>query len=131
MNPRDGRIPSIIDLDAGLQKAPEEHRFAAMIRLMAKGKIAHSRHNTFILEGPRYKHPGLYRFKGGKLPVGEDFKKSPLQILQTFVDKPVLPPTWDWQGETADKIREKFTPDYIFDNYIARAMAGLWVGKGR
>jgi hypothetical protein len=65
------RIPSIIDLDAGLQNVPEEHRFAAMIRMMASGKIAHSPSNTFILEGGKYK-AGLYRFRGGRLPVKED-----------------------------------------------------------
>jgi hypothetical protein len=63
-------IPSIIDTEVRLQNVPEESRFAAMIRMMASGKIAHSPSNTFILEGPRYKRRGLYRFKGGKLPVG-------------------------------------------------------------
>jgi hypothetical protein len=127
------RIPSIIDLDAGLQKAPEEHRFAAMIRMMAAGKIAHSPSNTFILEGPRYKKPGLYRFKGGKLPTGEAFKKKEGQVemIQLFKDKPILPPRWDWRGMAEEKTREKFTPDYIFDNYIAKAMLGIWAGKGR
>jgi hypothetical protein len=50
-------------------------------------------------------------------------------MLQRFVDKPVLPPEWDWQGETADKVQAKFTPDYIFDNYIARAIAGIFPEK--
>jgi hypothetical protein len=124
------RIPSIIDLDAGLQKAPEEHRFAAMIRMMASGKIAHSPSNTFILEGGKYK-PGLHHFKGGALPTGEDFKrgKGQVEMIQLFKDKPILPPRWDWQGETADKVREKFTPDYIFDNYIAKAMLRIMPEK--
>jgi hypothetical protein len=127
------RIPSIIDTEAGLQNVPEEHRFAAMIRMMAQGKIAHSKPNTFILEGPRYKKPGLYRFKGGALPVKEAFKegKGEVEMIQLFKDKPILPPMWDWRGMAEEKTLEKFTPDYIFDNYIARATIGLWPGKGR
>jgi hypothetical protein len=127
MNPSDGKIPSIIDLDA---RVPEEHRFAAFIRLMAAGKIAHTKHNTFILEGGKYK-PGLYRFKGGKLPVGKAFRKGKgrVEMLQVFVDKPVMPPKWDWRGETADKVMEKFTPDYIFNNYISRAILGIMPNK--
>jgi hypothetical protein len=123
-DPRTGCIPTIIDLDAGLQKVPEEHRFAAMIRMMAEGKISHTKHKTFILKGGKYK-AGLYRFKGGKLPTGEAFHegKGEVEMLQRFVDNPVLPPEWDWRGETADKVREKFTPDYIFDNYISKAIA--------
>jgi hypothetical protein len=132
MDPRDGHIPSIVDLDAGLQNVPEESRFGAMIRMMAEGKIAHSRYNTFILEGGKYK-AGLYRFKGGKLPVGKAFHKGTGQVemLQRFVDDPILPPKWDWRGETAEKIRAKFTPDYIFDNYIAPALKKMLPGKGR
>jgi hypothetical protein len=131
MHPKQ-HIPSIIDLDAGLQKVPEEHRFAAMIRMMAKKKIPVSPSKTFILKGPRYKKPGLYRFMGGKLPTGEEFieGKGQVEMIQLFKDKPILPPRWDWQKMTADKVQEKFVPDYIFDNYIARAIIGLWPGKG-
>jgi hypothetical protein len=123
MNPRAGRIPSIIDLDAGLQNVPEEHRFAAMIRMMAAGKIPHSPSNTFILEGGKYK-AGLYRFRGGRLPVKEDFKrgKKRVEMLQVFKDKPILPPRWDWQGMVEEKVKTKFTPEYIFVNYISKAI---------
>jgi hypothetical protein len=83
-------IPSIIDTEAGLQNVPEESRFAAMIRMMAEGKIPHSPSNTFILEGPRYKKPGLYRFKGGKLPVGgQKACDLDLEMIQVFKDKPI------------------------------------------
>ncbi|MDR2176816.1 MAG: hypothetical protein LBP20_02100 [Treponema sp.] len=130
MDPRDGPIPSIIDLDAGLQNVPEESRFTAMIRMMAQGKIAHSPSNTFILKGGKYK-PGLYRFKGGKLPVRKAFKrgKGRVEMLQAFVDEPILPPKWDWRGETAEKIKQKFTPDYIWENYIAYAIKGIMPDK--
>jgi hypothetical protein len=132
MNPQAGRIPSIIDLDAGLQNVPEESRFAAMVRMMAQGKIPHSQYNVFILKGPRYKE-GLYRFKGGKLPTGEDFKKGKgrVEMIQLFKDKPVMPPRWDWRGETAEKVGAKFTPDFIFSNYIAKALMGIMPGKGK
>jgi hypothetical protein len=127
----DQRIPSIIDLDAGLQIVPEESRFAAMIRMMAEGKIAHSPSNTFILEGSRYKKRGLYRFKGGKLPVKEAFHKGEGQVemIQLFRDKPVMPRRWDWQGDMVKKVREKFTPDYIWENYIAHAIKGIMSKK--
>jgi hypothetical protein len=46
-----------------------------------------------------------------------------VEMIQAFVDRPVMPPKWDWQGETAEKIRAKFTPDYIFANYIAKAIS--------
>jgi hypothetical protein len=123
MNPEDGPIPSIIDTEAGLQNVPEESRFAAMIRMMAQGKIAHSPSNTFILEGGKYK-PGLYRFKGGKLPVGKAFKrgKGRVQMIQLFKDEPILPPRWDRRGMVAEKVKQKFTPDYIFEHYIAAAI---------
>jgi hypothetical protein len=52
-------------------------------------------------------------------------------MLQRFVDKPVLPPEWDWQGETADKVRAKFTPDYIYLKYLSQALKGTFPGKGR
>jgi hypothetical protein len=65
MNPQNGPIPSIIDLDAGLQNAPEESRFAAMIRMMTEGKIVHSPHNVFILEGTRYKKRASTASKAG------------------------------------------------------------------
>jgi hypothetical protein len=123
-------IPSIIDLDAGLQNVPEESRFAAMIRMMAEGKIRHSAPNTFILKGGKYT-PGLYRFKGGKLPTGEDFKKGKgrVEMIQRFVDQPVMPPRWDWRGIAEEKTKQKFTPDYIRDNYIAKAIAGIMPAK--
>jgi hypothetical protein len=103
-----------------------------MIRLMAEGKIPHSPSNTFILESGKYK-AGLYRFKGGKLPTGEAFKEGEGQVemILLFKDKPILPPRWDWQKMTADKVQEKFVPDYIFDNYIAKAILGTRPGKGR
>jgi hypothetical protein len=125
-------IPSIVDLDAGLQDVPEESRFGAMIRMMAEGKIAHSKNNTFILEGGKYK-PELYRFKGGKLPTKEAFHEGEGQVemLQLFRDEPVMPHRWDWRGETAEKVRDKFTPDYIYDNYIAQAIAGIMPEKSR
>jgi hypothetical protein len=103
-----------------------------MIRMMARGKIAHSKHNVFILEGSRYKE-GLYRFKGGKLPVGEDFRKGKgrVEMIQRFVDEPVLPPKWDWRGKTAEKVRRKFTPEYIWNTYIAKALEGIMPGRGK
>ena len=130
------KIPSIIDTDGGLQNVPEESRFGAMIRMMAEGKIAHSPSNTFILEGGKYK-PGLYRFKGGALPVKEAFHKGKgrVEMIQLFKDKPVLPPRWDWRGEAEEKVKQNFTPDYIFENYIAKAILGImpekkpWKGK--
>jgi hypothetical protein len=124
------KIPSIIDTTAGLQKVPEESRFAAMIRMMAEGKIAHSPSNTFILEGGKYKR-GLYRFKGGKLPVKEAFHegKDKVEMIQLFKDKPILPPRWDWQKMTVEKVKEKFTPDYIAANYIAKAILGIMPEK--
>jgi hypothetical protein len=131
MDPRDGHIPSIVDLDEGLQKVPEESRFGAMIRMKGEGKISHTRHNTFILKGSRYKKPGLYRFKGGKLPTKEAFHEGENQVemVQLFKDEPVLPPKWDWREKTMDKVREKFTPDYIFENYIAKAIKGIMPEK--
>jgi hypothetical protein len=59
--------------------------------------------------------------------VGKDFKKGKKQVemLQRFVDNPILPPKWDWQGETAEKIQAKFTADYIQDHYISKAIKGL------
>jgi hypothetical protein len=131
MNPQAGHIPSIIDTEAGLQNVPEESRFAAMIRMMAQGKIAHTKHNTFILEGGKYK-AGLYRFKGGKLPVKEAFHegKGQVEMIQRFVDKPVLPPQWDWQGDTVERIKQKFTPEYIFEHYITPALEKTLPGRG-
>jgi hypothetical protein len=110
-------IPSIVDLDAGLQKVPEESRFAAMIRMMAEGKIRHSAPNTFILKGGRYKKPGLYRFKGGKLPTKEAFHEGEGQVemLQLFRDEPVMPPRWGWRGIAERNTLDKFTPDYIWE----------------
>jgi hypothetical protein len=40
-----------------------------------------------------------------------------------------MPSRWDWQSETEEKVRSKFTPDYIFDNYIAKAMLGIMPKK--
>jgi hypothetical protein len=120
------RIPSIIDTEAGLQNVPEESRFAAMIRMMAEGKIAHSKHNVFILEGGKYKR-GLYRFKGGKLPVEKkgQWWQVGLEMIQLFKDEPILPPRWDWHGTVMENVKRKFTPEYIFANYIAMAIQGI------
>jgi hypothetical protein len=117
-------IPSITDPE--LQRVPEESRFGAMIRMMAEGKIRHSGPNTFILKGGRYKKPGLYRFKGGKLPVKEAFHKGKgkVEMIQLFKDEPVMPPEWDWRGIAEKKTEEKFTPGYIFANYISKALEG-------
>jgi hypothetical protein len=119
------KIPSIIDLDA---RVPEEHRFAAFVRLMAAGKIPVSPGHTFILEGGKagggeYKR-GLYRFKRGALPVKEAFHEGEKQVemIQLFQDKPVMPPKWDWRGEAEEKVRAKFTPGFIFANYISKAI---------
>jgi hypothetical protein len=130
MHPNE-HIPSIVDLDAGLQKVPEESRFAAMIRMMAEGKIRHSKNNTFILKGGRYKKPGLYRFKGGKLPTKEAFHKGEGQVemLQLFKDERVMPPEWDWRGIAERNTLDKFTPDYIWENYIKHAIDGIMPEK--
>jgi hypothetical protein len=65
------------------------------------------------------------------LLVGEDFKKGKgqVEILQVFVDRPILPPKWDWQGETAEKIRKRFSASYIWANYISNAIKGIMPGK--
>jgi hypothetical protein len=124
-------IPSIID--PRLQNVPEDRRFAAMIDMMTRGKMEHSPSNVFILEGGKYKR-GLYRFKGGKLPDRNGFKKGnkrrvagkgKVQRIQSFSDKPLLPPQWDWRALTLEKVHEKFTPDYMYDNYIARVFTGM------
>jgi hypothetical protein len=124
-------IPSITD--PVLQNISEDRRFAAMIDMMTRGKMAHSPSNVFILEGGKYK-PGLYRFKGGKLPDREQFKKGnkrrvagkgKVQRIQAFSDKPLLPPMWDWRTLTMEKVQEKFTPDYMWDNYIERVFMGI------
>jgi hypothetical protein len=52
-------------------------------------------------------------------------------MIRLFKDKPILPPRWDRQKMTADKVRARFMPGYIFDNYIAKAMIGMWPEKGR
>ncbi|MDR0583790.1 MAG: hypothetical protein LBG57_05490 [Treponema sp.] len=115
---------------------PEESRFAAMVRMMAEGKIKTSPSKTFILRGGKYK-PGLYRFKGGALPVKEAFNegKGEVEMIQLFKDEPILPPRWDWRGMAEDKMKQTFTPDYIFENYIAKAILQImpekkpWPGK--
>jgi hypothetical protein len=33
-----------------------------------------------------------------------------------------MPPRWDWQKETLEKVKARFTPDYVFANYIAKAV---------
>jgi hypothetical protein len=128
MNPK-RNIPSIID--ASLQNIPEESRFSAMVRMMGSGRIPHSPENVFILQGGKYR-PGLYRFAGGYLPRGgQSPREFGLEMLQVFTDKPVMPPKWDWRGVTAEKVQEKFTPDYIFANYIAKAILGIMPDKGK
>jgi hypothetical protein len=111
-------IPSIIDTEAGLQNIPEESRFSAMVRMMGQGRIPHSPSNTFILEGGKYKR-GLYRFKGGKLPVkGQKARDFDLEMIQVFKDEPILPPQWDWREEVLDKVNQSLrriisgTPTY-------------------
>ncbi|MDR0759171.1 MAG: hypothetical protein LBF74_03565 [Treponema sp.] len=105
---------------------PEESRFTALVKGMAERRIKHSRANTFILKGPRYKKPGLYRFKGGALPrKGKSAWNLELEMIQLFKDTPVMPPQWDWQEIAEKKTAEKFTPDYIFENYIAKAILGI------
>jgi hypothetical protein len=123
------KIPSIIDTEAGLQNIPEESRFSAMARMMGQGRIPHSPSNTFILEGGRYK-AGLYRFKGGALPQrGQRASELDLEMIQVFVDEPILPPRWDWPEEAAEKVAQKFTAEYIAENYIAKAILGILPGK--
>jgi hypothetical protein len=123
------RIPSIID--PALQNIPERQRFAALIAMMKSGKLQHSLSNVFILEGKKaaggeYRR-GLYRFKGGKLPVGEEFSrgKKRVEMIQSFREKTVLPPRWDWRELVMEKVQQKFTPDYMFENYIAKALNGI------
>jgi hypothetical protein len=50
-------------------------------------------------------------------------------MLQLFRDEPVMPHRWDWRGETAEKVGDKFTLDYIFENYIAKAILGIMPEK--
>ncbi|MDR1174338.1 MAG: hypothetical protein LBK83_02540 [Treponema sp.] len=67
----------------------------------------------------------------------EDFKrgKKRVEMIQVFKDKPILPPRWDWQGMVEEKVKEKFTPAYIWNNYIKHAFEGImpekkpWRGK--
>jgi hypothetical protein len=119
-------IPSIED--PRLQNVPEDRRFAAMIDMMTRGKMEHSPSNVFILKGGKYKK-GLYRFKGGKTPNRKQFKEGKKQVdrIQAFGDKskPIMPPMWDWKELTMEKVKEKFTPDYMYDNYIARVFTGM------
>jgi hypothetical protein len=126
-------IPSIED--PRLQNIPEDRRFAAMIDMMTRGKMEHSPSNVFILEGGKYKR-GLYRFKGGKLPDRKEFKKGnkrrvkgkgKVQRIQAFGNKskPIMPPMWDWKALTLEKVHEKFTPDYMFKNYIEKVFTGM------
>jgi hypothetical protein len=104
--------------------------------MMGQGKIPHTPDGTFILEGGKYK-PGLYRFKGGVLPQKKEGQwwQIELEMIQVFKDKPILPPRWDWRGMVMEKVNQKFTPDYIFANYIAKAILGImsekkpWKGK--
>jgi hypothetical protein len=100
--------------------------------MMGSGKIAHSPSNTFILEGGKYKR-GLYRFPGGALPRGgQEVRDMPMpEMIQSFQDEPILPPRWDWRQKTEDKVKEKFTPSHIFENYISKAILGSFPGKGR
>jgi hypothetical protein len=117
-------VPSIID--PRLQNVPEDRRFAAMIDMMARGKLQRSPSGVFKLEGGKYKK-GLYRFKGGTLPNRKQFKDGSKQVerIQSFSDKPLLPPMWDWRELTMEKVKDKFTPDYMFDNYISRVFLGI------
>jgi hypothetical protein len=139
---QDQRIPST-DL---VQNLPDGQRFMALMNMIASKKIPIApKANSFILDGRRYKR-GLYRFDGKKFPIVQKIGKSgkykgqkllprldpdaKLNMVQVF--KPIeRQDEWDWPGDVVKKVQAKFTPDYIAENYVAKAMLGLWAGKGR
>jgi hypothetical protein len=137
---QDQRIPST-DLVLGL---PDGQRFMALMNMIASKKIPIApKANSFILDGGKYKR-GLYRFDGKKFPIVQKIGKSgkykgqkllprldpdaKLNMVQIF--KPIKEQDdWDWPGDVVKKVQKKFTPDYIWDNYIAKAMAGIMPEK--
>ena len=50
-------------------------------------------------------------------------------MIQSFREKTVLPPRWDWRELVMEKVRQKFPPDYMFENYIASALLGVMSRK--
>jgi hypothetical protein len=135
---QDQKIPST-DL---VQNLPDGQRFMALMNMIASKKIPIApKANTFILKGGKYK-AGLYRFNGRKFPIVQKTGKNGQKLLPRLdpdaklnmaqVFKPIeRQDDWDWPEAVVKKVQAKFTPDYIAENYVAKAILGFWAGKGR
>jgi hypothetical protein len=133
---QDQKIPSINDV----QGLPENQRFMALMNMIASKKIPIApKANTFILKGGKY-NKGLYRFDGKKFPTiqktGTKGKKlkprfdpdAKLNMVQIF--KPIKKQKeWDWPEDVMKKVQQKFTPRFLFNNYIAPAINGIMPEK--
>jgi hypothetical protein len=106
----------------------------ALMAMMATGKLHVPKNNpTFILGDGTANH-GLFRFRGGKIP-GRGMRKKDLadfikstgapDKIQQFRPQPVRPPRWDWMGKLVESMRETFSPEFMFKNYILPAFSGI------
>jgi hypothetical protein len=94
--------------------------------LMIQAKDPVKKKKPFILKGHGFKH-GLYRFKPGKSK--HESGAPDIEMLQKFETNTDRAEKFDWRSEAEATVLKKFSPDYIFEKYLAPALSKLWIKK--
>ena len=104
-------------------------QFLAMLSrspITANGKARIGKNNIFIISGPESFdgwRPGLYRLGEEKI----NKKKRPKAVmLQGFESTPRNAEKFDWRGEAEADMLKKYTPSYIFKEYLVPVLSKLW-----
>jgi hypothetical protein len=120
------RIPNSFDYP---ELSPRQF-MAMVLKSSASGQSKRAKHfktkdyatgknKVFILSGPDGPG-GLF----GAMPDGK------IKKMQTFHERPVESEyKFDWQGAAAEQTQRKFTPDYVWERYLAPAINALFGKK--